>query len=265
MSTRAKSAAHQARVSRRAERRITKQRAARQRRAWLFGGTIALALVAALTLILLNRGGGGSASDLSPVVAGAAIDPAIPQSGRVLGNPNAPVTVVEWGDYQCPYCAQFAQQIQPQLIADYVATGKVTFEFRDFAFLDNTLSIGSDGRVEANGNGESVRAADAAACAADQGKFWIYHDTIYANHDGENEGAYSEARLAEMASLAGLDTTAFNQCLSDQTHKSDVEQMFQEANALGINSTPSFVIDGKVVQVGGYDDLKQAIDVALAG
>jgi protein-disulfide isomerase len=264
MNTRAKNVAG-GRVSRRAERRITKQRAARQRRAWVFGGAIALAIVAALTLILVNRGGGGNASALPPVVAGAAIDPSIPLNGRILGDSSAPVTVVEWGDYQCPYCAQFAQQIQPRLIADYVATGKVKFEFRDFAFLDNTLSIGSDGQVEASGDGESVRAAEAAACAADQGKFWIYHDTIYANHDGENEGTSSAERLAEMASLVGLDTTAFNQCLANQTHKTDVEQMFLERNNLGINSTPTFVVNGKVLQIGGYDDLKQAIDTALAG
>ena len=261
MSTRTKSSATH--VSRRAERRIQERRAAQQRRLGFFGGAVAVAIVAAAVLMLINRGGDGG-GDLPSVVAGAAIDASVPQNGRVLGDPNAPVTVVEWGDYQCPFCAQFAQQMQPQLIVDYVATGQVTFEYRDFAFLDKKLSIGSDGKVDASGVGESVRPAEAAACAADQGTYWTYHDTVYANHNGENGGAYSAARLEEMARLSGLDVTAFNQCVDDRTHKAEIEQMYLERNELGIDSTPTFVVNGKLVLIGGYADLKNAIDTALA-
>jgi protein-disulfide isomerase len=264
MSTQPKSSVPAARHSRRAERRIQERRAAQYRRRLVFGGAVAVAVVAAVVLILITRGGNGE-SNLPPVVAGATIDASIPQNGRVLGDPNAPVTVVEWGDYQCPFCAQFAQQMQPQLIADYVATGKVKFEYRDFAFLDRKLSIGSDGKVKESGVGDSVRAAEAAACAADQGKFWTYHDTIFANHNGENQGAYSTARLEEMARLSGLDMTAFNQCVDNRTHKAEIEQMYLERNDLGIDSTPTFVVNGKLVMIGGYADLKNAIDAALAG
>jgi protein-disulfide isomerase len=263
MSTRAK--ASSARVSRRAERRIQERRAAHQRRLFFFAGAIVVAVVAVVVLILVSGGGGdGESSDLPAVVAAPAIDASIPQDGRVLGDLNAPVTVVEWFDYQCPACAWFTTDLQPRLIAEYVATGKVRFEARDFAFIDRKLEISADGEVTSKGVGESIRAAEAAACAADQGKYWTYHDTIMVNHKGENEGAYSAARLAEMANLSGLEMTAFNQCVEDRTHKTKIEQMYLERNELGIDSTPTFVVNGKLVMIRGYDDLKNAIDAALA-
>jgi protein-disulfide isomerase len=264
MSTHAKAGARTERVSRRAERRIQERRAAHQRRLLFFGGAIAVAIVAVVALILASTGDSDADDGFPPVVAGATIDPSILQDGRVLGDPNAPATVVEWFDYQCPACAMVTEQVQPQLIAEYVATGKVKFEARDFAFLDRKLSIGADGKIRSKGVGESVRAAEAAACAADQGKYWAFHDTVFANHRGENEGAYSAARLAEMARLSGLDMTVYNQCVEDRTHRAEIEQMYLERNELGINSTPTFVVNGKLVLIGGYNDLKNAIDAALA-
>jgi protein-disulfide isomerase len=249
--------------SARVQRKLDQQRAAKNRRLTILGSIAAVAIVVAGALILAGRDGGRGG--LPAIKAAAAeINSSIPQNGRVLGDPNAPVTVIEYGDYQCPACAQTATQIQPQLIADYVVTGKVKFEFRDFAFLDRALSMGQGGEVTMSKAGESVTTAQAASAAAAQGKFWAFHDIVYANHNGENQGAYSRDRLTEIAKLAGLDVDAFNKALDDQTYLPEVKSMYAEAVQLGINQTPSFVVNGKVMTISGYNDLKSAIDAALA-
>ena len=137
--------------------------------------------------------------------------------------------------------------MEPQFINDYVATGKVLFEFRDLAFLGD----------------ESTQAAQAAGCALDQGKFWPFHGTVYANQVAENSGAFSKGRLQQMAQKANLDINVFNSCIDAQTHKNDVAAMVAEANKAGINSTPTFLVDGQKINYQGYDSLKAAIDAAL--
>lgn len=221
-----------------------------------------IAVAAALVLILANRGGGTS---FAPVVAAAPLDGSVPANATTIGTPNAPLTVVEYGDFQCPGCAQFAQSDQAHLLRDYVATGKIRLEFHAFSFLDHTLSLNPEGSVKTSGTGESVLAAEAALCAADQGKFCQYHDTIYANHNGENQGAYSKERLVQMAKLVGLDTTTFTTCLDQGTHLAEVQTLYAQAVQKGVVQTPSFDVGGKVSPYNGYDDLKARIDAALAG
>jgi protein-disulfide isomerase len=242
---------------------LQEQRAGERRRLMFFGGAVVIAIVVAAVLILVNRDDDGSS--LPAVVAAASADANIPFDGTTLGDPNAAVTVVEYGDYQCPGCAQFVTNDQQKLINDYVATGKVRFEFHAFPFLDRTLSLNSDGSVSSRGDGESIRAAEASLCAADQNAFWRYHDTIYTNHNGENAGAYSESRLLDMADVIGLDRAAFADCLDSGTHTSDVETLYADAIQAGVQQTPSFAINGKVSVYNGYDDLKAKIDAALAG
>lgn len=219
---------------------------ARRRRLLLIGGAIALALIAAIGLIWSNR----DSSNLPTLhAADAAALEGIPTDGRVIGDANAPVKLVEYGDYQCPACASFSQSTFPTLLSDYIATGKVSFEFRDLAFLGD----------------DSVTAAEAAACSIDQDGFWLYHDTIYANHYGENLGNLSKSRLLQMAKLSGLDGDKISSCLDAGTTATDVQNMHSEATQLGLNSTPSFVLNGQVIQWQGWDAMKQAIDAALAG
>jgi protein-disulfide isomerase len=218
---------------------------ARKRRLYLIGGAIAIALIVAGGLIWSNR----DSSNLPGLhEADAAALANIPTDGRVIGNADAPVHLVEYGDYQCPACASFSQNVFPTLLSDYIATGKVSFEFRDLAF------IGDD----------SVTAAEAAACAIDQDGYWLYHDTIYANHFGENLGNLSKSRLLEMAKLSGLDQDEISSCIDAGTKLTEVQQMHQEATQLGLTSTPSFVLNGQVIQWQGWDAMKQAIDAALA-
>lgn len=139
--------------------------------------------------------------------------------------------------------------VKPQIIEDYVATGKATFEYRDWAFLGQ----------------DSTRAAEAAFCAEDQGKFWQYHDTIFLNQRAQNQGDYSPARLKEMARQVGLDMEAFNACYDGGTHKKAVEAMYNEGKEAGVTGTPNVMINGQLVQGwnGSYDTLKVAIDQAL--
>jgi protein-disulfide isomerase len=228
---------------------------ARKRRFVFLAAALSVALVAVIALIAVSRDSGGSSSSLPAVVAAAPLDTSIPRNGRVLGDPNAPVTLVEWADYQCPFCGAFNQQIMPQLIEEYVKTGKVKVEFRDLPFLDAT-----------SGYGESDMAAEAAASAGDQGKFWEYHDLLFANQHGENQGAFSADRLKELAILAGLDMTKFNAAFDARAHQAEIQSMQDEAVNSGVTSTPTIVINGKTVKyTGQYEDLKADIETALAG
>lgn len=137
--------------------------------------------------------------------------------------------------------------MKPQLIAEYVQPGSVHFEYRDYAFRGP----------------QAVRAAEAAACADDQGAFWSYHDTLFLNQSAPD--AFSDARLKAMAETLGLDTAAFNACLDSGEKRALVDQSLADGQALGVDSTPSVFVDGVEVPWQGWDTLKQAIDAELAG
>lgn len=249
----------------------------------LLAGAAAIAVVGALILVGFNILGGddnNSADDAivipTSLTSGAgAASPAVDStseaaegateqtpgtstdtasdSGHVLGSADAPVTVVEWADYQCPFCGDFAREVKPQLVEKYVDTGMVKFEFRDFAFLGDQSA--SD---------ESVNAAEAAWCAGDQGSFWEYHDTLFANQNGENDGAFANARLIEMARQLNLDVASFENCLGRNTHESTIIASRAEADASGINQTPTFFINSeKVVGLKDFEQLSEYIDDAL--
>lgn len=126
-------------------------------------------------------------------------------------------------------------------------TGKVTFEYRDYAFLGE----------------ESTRAAEAAACAADQGEYWRFHESIYLNQVGENEGAFSDRRLKQIAERIGLDMDQFNDCFDDREHQDEIEAMAAEAQANGISSTPSILVNGERIEAFDYESLKAAVEAAL--
>jgi len=137
--------------------------------------------------------------------------------------------------------------VKPQLISDYVEPGKVRFEFHDYAFRGP----------------EAVQAAVAAACAADQGAYWRYHDTLYLNQSGPN--SFTDARLKQMAETLGLDTGAFNKCLDSDEKRAGVEASIAEAQAQGIDSTPTIFINGtEIAEWHDYNAVKQAIDADLA-
>jgi protein-disulfide isomerase len=139
--------------------------------------------------------------------------------------------------------------VKPQLIEDFVADGKVFFEYRDYAFLGP----------------ESVTAATAAYCAAEQDQFWNFHNSIFENQgQAHNQGAYADARLRLIAEQSGLDLEAYDACYSSPEAKQAIEEMTAEAQAAGVSSTPSVFVNGEKIEWEGYDTLKPAIEKALA-
>lgn len=146
---------------------------------------------------------------------------------NAAGDPDAPIKITEYSDYQCPYCARFVEQTEEQLVQTYVASGQVYFVFRSFG-----LYIGP----------ESQAAAEAAYCAGDENKYWQYHDILFANNTGENVGDYTTRKLQAFAEALELDMTAFNSCLSSGKYTERVTQDGVDGQAAGITATPSFVI-----------------------
>jgi len=149
----------------------------------------------------------------------------------VLGNPSAPVTFVEFGDFQCPFCGRFYKEVEKPLLEKYVKTGQVKFIYRDFAFLGQ----------------ESFDSAVAARCAGEQNKFWEYHNYLFEHQDGENRGAFSPNNLKNFAEILGLNGGEFNKCLDSNKHLADVQKETELARQLGVTGTPSSFINGKNV------------------
>ncbi len=251
-----------------ARRRATKTPTAQQwlTRHWLETSIVAI-LVVVMGAVLMSHGaaGGasGGASTGATVTDGAGATPAsatgasanpltsatAQDAGNSLGKVDAPVTIINYSDFMCPYCTILANQIEPQLIHDYVDTGKVRYIVREGAFLTPA----------------SQDAAEAAACAEDQGKFWQYHDQLYAVRAKATQGIYTTSKLKDYAAQLGLDTAKFGACLDAHTHQGEVQQLTQTALSGGVTGTPTVFINGQPL-VGGqpYDAYRQAIDAALA-
>jgi protein-disulfide isomerase len=173
----------------------------------------------------------------------------VSQTRHFTGNPDAPVTLIEFGDFQWPYCGRFAADAGRQINETYVQTGKVRLAFIHFAFLGQ----------------ESQWAAEASECAAEQNAFWEYHDFLYEHQNGENRGAFSQDNLKKFAGQLGLDEEAFGQCLDSGKYTDIVKQEIQMAQQLGVQSTPTFVINGTpVVGAQPFEAFQQVIEAALA-
>jgi protein-disulfide isomerase len=161
--------------------------------------------------------------------------------GNSMGNKNAPIQIVEFGDFQCPYCKQFHEQTEPLLISNYVDTGKVYFTYR---------SAGNWISKHISENTESQDAAAAAYCAADQGRFWQMHDALFANNrDAENQGSFSKERLTSIAQGVGLDINVYQDCFESGKYADRVQKDYQDAVAAGVQGTPSFVVTYQVNNV----------------
>jgi protein-disulfide isomerase len=234
------------RKDRRSARQQAAERSAKRKRQVTVFGVAGVAIVLALALILIPRLGGGNTSAI--VVAP---DPTtnVVNNGATLGDANAPVKVVEWANYQCPFCDQFWTTSETTFIQDYITNGKVHFQYSDLTF----------------GWQESIDASEAATCAMDQGKFWQYHDTLFKNQKAENSGGFSRSRLKQMASDMGLDMTKFNACFDGHQTANAVQASDNAAAQQNINSTPTFFVNGKQINYTGWGSVKSAIDAALAG
>jgi protein-disulfide isomerase len=142
------------------------------------------------------------------------------------GNPLAPITLIEFGDFQCPNCGRFARETGPQIEASYVESGQVSMVFKHFTV------VGPDSKI----------AAMASQCANDQRMFWEFHDTMYNNQGHENSGWAKKDNLKKMASDIGLDKQSFDSCLDSNKYQSLVENDLNLAKQIDFKGTPSFLV-----------------------
>jgi protein-disulfide isomerase len=179
-------------------------------------------------------------------------DAAVPvglAEGRALGDPDAPVRIEIWSDFQCPACGLLARTLEPRLVDEYVVPGTVRLVYRDLAFLGP----------------ESVRAAVGGRYAAEQGRFWEYHNLVFANQEGENEGVFRVDRLTAIAVAAGLDGPAFERALTHPDLREAVTGDTQQGWAAGISSTPTLVLNGRgYVGLPDYEALAALIEQLAA-
>lgn len=166
----------------------------------------------------------------------------IENGSPVLGDSNAPITILEWGDYQCTFCYKFHQNTLDSINEDFIKTGKVKLVFKDFPL---------------NGPDSSL-AAEASYCAQDQEKYWQYHDELYKNWGGERTGWVTRESLNEFANTVDLDLEKFNSCLDEHKYQSKVIALHEFGKEVGIDATPSFLVFNgeKIIKIRGNQPLE---------
>ena len=185
--------------------------------------------------------------------------------GNSMGDPDAPVKMVEYSDFQCPVCARFARDISPLIVETYIKTGKVYFTYRS---LGNFIS---DNISQATGiqSSESRDAIEAAYCAGDQNKFWEYHDILFANQTGEGVGDFIPRRLIAYAKALNLDMAAFQECITSHKYTDHINQDEKDGKeALASTDrllTPAFTVNGELIPGAlPFDEFQKTIEAALA-
>ena len=210
-------------------------------------GAVIVGLVVIVLLVMSQSKSGGTA--VKTVSVGV---PEELRDGRSLGAADAPVVIDLYEDPQCPVCGRFNRDIAPLLMASSIKDGTVRLNYKDFTF------IGVPG--ESQDAAVGMRAAEQLA-----GKFWDFHDIVYANQDGENQGGFSRDRLGQMAEAIGLDKAAFTTLLDDPDLIAAMKAETAEGVALNIDSTPTLVVNG-VVKPGlpDWEQMQAIIAEALA-
>lgn len=201
----------------------------RSRLLQLAAGAVFLAVAVVLVLIVINASDGGDGGD-TELEGAASVDKllaGIPQEGTLLGDPQAPVELIEFGDLQCPVCAGYAEEILPPIIEHQVKKGQVKIDFRNFTVIGE----------------QSVSAGAAALAAGTEGRGWNYLELFYRNQGSENSGYADDAFLEAVAKGAGVSNLAkWNSERAKLT--AEVEKTSQEAQNLGFEGTPSFAVMG---------------------
>jgi protein-disulfide isomerase len=161
-----------------------------------------------------------------------------------FGPADAPLTLIEFSDFECPYCQRWQEEVWGQLQKSY--GDKIRLVYRDFPLP---------------GHPNAIPAAEAANCANEQGKFWEYHDLLFGGSQGLSEAAY-----VQYAQSLGLDMTSFNQCVSEHRYNQEIQADYQWASELGVNSTPTFFLNGiPLVGAQPIDVFTQVIELELKG
>ncbi len=232
-------------------------------------------LVAAVIVVLggilvavLATSGGGSSDDLAKRLRDhAASIPTELANGMKLGKEDAPVKLTVYADFQCPFCLKFTGEQELDIIEEFVKTGRVQLEYQNLPILGT----------------ESVRAALAGMCAADQNRFWEYHNKLFlvqaeagqTSNEKLNVGRFSDENLKKYAAELGLDTARFNQCLDSSQHLDEVTEQQRTASSFGIRGTPGFLVNGQPLGAGTpanmdawrslFDQVEKALATAQAG
>ena len=153
-----------------------------------------------------------------------------PNGGELLGRRSAPVLVEEYGDFQCPVCGEWERTVSPT-VRQLVDQGRIRFEYHPIAFIGP----------------ESVAAANAAEAAGDEGKFWAYHDLLFADQAPENSGALTTDRLLELGRQVGLTSPQFQHKVRDGTYDNWIRQVTDQSSQQGVVQTPTVLVNGRQV------------------
>lgn len=216
--------------------------------------SILVAAVLVAGAVIYSAGVSGPSGDLSgdePVIEDSEILD-LTDADVVLGDLNAPVTVIEYSDFQCPFCGRFFSQTVSKIKSEYIKSGKVRFVYRHFAFLGP----------------ESKAAALAVECAKDQGKFWDMHDAVFGNeiNDGrEHNGNLNRSLFMTLAEGLGLDTAKYGSCLDDEKYMSKIERDYASAQVIGVRATPTIFVNGEKIEGAlPFENFKVLVEKYLA-
>jgi protein-disulfide isomerase len=234
-------------ISKRQERRQRMQRQQQRNRLITIGLIVLGAIIVVFAVVWPQIRPPGEIITVTPA--------ALPNAeGLSLGDPNAPVTIDVFEDFQCPACKNFTESTEPLIVQNLVSTGKARYVFHNFPFLDDAQPV----------NKESDQAANASMCANEQGKFWEMHGTLYTNWNGENQGAFSDRRLQAMAESLGLDMEAFNSCFSANKYESEIQADLDLGEQWEVSGTPTVFVNGQRVgaprQVPSYPEIADAVN-----
>lgn len=211
---------------------------------WLTGGGL-LGAVVVVVVVLFAAGvfSGDESGDLSQSEQERLV-----AAGHLIGEPTAPVTLIEFADFQCPFCRDFWSTNLQAIKREFIDTGKAKLYFHHMAFIGQ----------------ESERAAQASECAAEQGRFDNYHDILFLQQGPENQGHLSQVTLESFASAIQLDVNSFSSCLSSNRYLNEIRSDTQSAGRAGINSTPTLVVDGNLVENAlNLAEVRRAIQAAV--
>ena len=207
------------------------------------------AIIASITIVAVILATNGSLGEQELLIeptpkieqmgpAKITMDTFVLNGSPILGDPDAPITLVEFGDYQCHYCNVFFQSIEEDIIKNYVETGKVKIIFKDYNI------IGPD----------SINASHGAHCANEQELFWEYHDILYSNWEGENNGWASSNNLRIFAEEINADVDKWTECMNEKKHSKVIIDSNNDAKSLELTGTPAFFVinsNGEVSKLFG--------------
>lgn len=235
-----------------AQAKAEAQRRKRQRQiAWAVAGVLVAAVLVVLVFVTLSGGGSSEAVEVTPLrddVETGITDEGYPYRGRA----DAPVTLVELSDYNCPHCRDFALESAPLVDDQLVATGQVKYVVYPYALWEGSVPI-----------------VEAAVCAQEQGGFWDFHLRVFANQNRySTRQPPSRGTLKDWAEDSGLDVDRFEACLDEGREDEVLEATRKAKEELGVNSTPTFLVNGEKQQLlrdeAPIDTLRKAVQAALA-